>query len=317
MKTYKIIDLFAGIGGIRLGFEQAAARLNISLKCTFTSEIDKYCQISYMTNFGNSEIYGDICKIDPVDVPNHDLLLAGFPCQPFSQAGLRHGFKDTRGTLFFNIEQIIKYKRPQAFLLENVKHLKGHDQGRTFKIIVSSLEELGYKVYNAILNARDFGLPQNRERLFIVGFLDHNIKFEFPISRNRQTRLEDILMESVENKYIISDKLWAGHQRRKLQHRKKGNGFGYGLFSKKSQYVNTLSARYYKDGSEILIDRGDNLNPRKLTPRECARLQGFPDDFIIKVSDIQAYKQFGNSVPVNVINDVAYAMFSSILSLSA
>jgi DNA (cytosine-5)-methyltransferase 1 len=176
---------------------------------------------------------------------------------------------------------------------------------------------LGYKVYNAILNAREFGLPQNRERLFIVGFLDHNINFEFPISRNRQTRLEDILMESVENKYIISDKLWAGHQRRKLQHRKKGNGFGYGLFSKKSQYVNTLSARYYKDGSEILIDRGDNLNPRKLTPRECARLQGFPDDFIIKVSDIQAYKQFGNSVPVNVINDVAYAMFSSILSLSA
>lgn len=314
MKTYKIIDLFAGIGGIRLGFEQAAADLKILLQCTFTSEIDKYCQISYTANFGNADIYGDICSIDPVDVPNHDLLLAGFPCQPFSQAGLKNGFNDTRGTLFFNIEQIIKYKKPQAFLLENVKHLKGHDKGRTFKIIIQSLETLGYKVYHAILNARDFGLPQNRERLFIVGFLNNDITFKFPTSSNSQPKLEDILIEPVDNKYIISDKLWAGHQRRKLQHKNKGNGFGYGLFSKESQYVNTLSARYYKDGSEILINRGDNLNPRKLTPRECARLQGFPDNFIIKVSDIQAYKQFGNSVPVNVINKVAHAMFSSMLS---
>jgi DNA (cytosine-5)-methyltransferase 1 len=312
MKTYKIIDLFAGIGGIRLGFEQAATHLNIPLQCSFTSEIDKYCQISYMANFGNTDIYGDICSIDPIDVPNHDILLAGFPCQPFSQAGLKNGFNDTRGTLFFNIEQIIKHKKPEAFLLENVKHLKGHDQGRTFKIIIESLEKLGYKVYHTILNARDFGLPQNRERLFIVGFLNNDITFKFPISSSQQTKFGDILMESFDKKYIISDKLWAGHQRRKLQHQKKGNGFGYSLFSKQAQYVNTLSARYYKDGSEILVDRENNLNPRKLTPRECARLQGFPDDFVIKVSDIQAYKQFGNSVPINVINKVANAMFTSI-----
>jgi DNA (cytosine-5)-methyltransferase 1 len=312
MITYKIIDLFAGIGGIRLAFEQAASNLQIGLQCVFTSEIDKYCQDSYIANFGNTDIYGDISSIDPVDVPSHDILLAGFPCQPFSQAGLKNGFNDTRGTLFFNIEQIINHKKPKAFLLENVKHLKGHDKGKTFKIIIQSLELLGYKVYHTILNAKDFGLPQNRERLFIVGFLDNNLTFNFPTACKTQTKIGNILVETIDDKYVISDKLWAGHQRRKQEHKQKGNGFGYVLFSKESAYVNTLSARYYKDGSEILIDRGVGLNPRKLTPRECARLQGFPDSFIIKVSDIQAYKQFGNSVPINVINKVAYAMFLAI-----
>lgn len=312
MKMYKMIDLFAGIGGIRLGFERAAANLQIPVRCVFTSEIDKYCQNSYIANFGNTEIYGDINNINPVDVPNHDILLAGFPCQPFSQAGLKNGFNDTRGTLFFNIEQIINYKKPRAFLLENVKHLKGHNKGKTFTIIIQALERLGYKVYHTILNARDFGLPQNRERLFIAGFLD-NLIFNFPTPCKTKTRIGDILIEKIDNKYIISDKLWAGHQRRKLEHRQKGNGFGYGLFSKDSIHVNTLSARYYKDGSEILIDRGSGLNPRKLTPRECARLQGFPDNFVIKVSDIQAYKQFGNSVPVNVITEIANAVFHTIV----
>jgi len=312
MTQYRIIDLFAGIGGIRLAFEQAASKISASIECMFTCEIDKHCQTTYRSNFGNVDIHNDINNLEPSRIPNHDILLAGFPCQPFSQAGLKNGFNDTRGTLFFNIEQIIKHKKPKAFLLENVKHLKGHDKGKTFSIIIKALEDIGYKVYYKILNSKDFGLPQNRDRLFIIGFLDNNINFDFPVSDNKQTILSDILIEEVDNKYTISNKLWIGHQRRKLEHQHKGNGFGYRLFFKKSVYVSTLSARYYKDGSEILIDQGDGLNPRKLTPRECARLQGFPDSFLIKVSDVQAYKQFGNSVPINVINRIALNMFKSL-----
>lgn len=311
MEPYRIIDLFAGIGGIRLGFEQAAKKLDIPLECVFTSEIDKHCQLTYKANFGNNHIYGDITGIDPKNIPDHEILLAGFPCQPFSQAGLKNGFNDTRGTLFFNIEQILKLKKPQAFLLENVKHLKGHNKGRTFEVITKALQNIGYQIHHTILNAKDFGLPQNRERLFIVGFFDQNTIFNFPNPENIQTLVADILLHQIDSKYVISDRLWAGHQRRKLEHQQKGNGFGYGLFSKESQYTNTLSARYYKDGSEILIDQGAGLNPRRLTPRECARLQGFPDDFLIQVSDVQAYKQFGNSVPVNVIEKIARAIFYS------
>lgn len=296
----KIVDLFAGIGGIRLGVEQAFG----SIDCVFTSEIDKYAVTTYKANFKDSHIFGDIKQIDVSDVPDHDILLAGFPCQPFSQAGLKKGFTDTRGTLFFDIERILLAKQPKAFLLENVKQLKGHDKGRTFQTIIDHLTNAGYKVFYEILKARDFGIPQNRERIYIVGFLDHSINFEFPKPTNLPTRVGDILDDVVDEKYTISDKLWAGHKRRKELNKLNGKGFGYGLFNKESAYTNTISARYYKDGSEILIEQ-EGKNPRKLTPREAARLQGFPEEYIIPVSDAQAYKQFGNSVAVPVIKAIA------------
>lgn len=296
----KIVDLFAGIGGIRLGVEQAFG----SIDCVFTSEIDKYAVTTYKANFKDSHIFGDIKQIDASDVPDHDILLAGFPCQPFSQAGLKKGFTDTRGTLFFDIERILIAKQPKAFLLENVKQLKGHDKGRTFQTIIDHLNKAGYKVFYEILKARDFGVPQNRERIYIVGFLDHSINFEFPKPTNLPTRVGDILDDIVDEKYTISDKLWSGHKRRKELNKLNGKGFGYSLFNKDSAYTNTISARYYKDGSEILIEQ-ENKNPRKLTPREAARLQGFPENYIIPVSDAQAYKQFGNSVAVPVIKAIA------------
>lgn len=296
----KVIDLFAGIGGIRLGVEQAFG----SVDCVFTSEIDKHAVTTYKANFGDDHIFGDIKQIDENDVPDHDILLAGFPCQPFSQAGLKRGFTDTRGTLFFDIERILLAKQPKAFLLENVKQLKGHDKGRTFQTIIDHLNNAGYKVFYEILKARDFGLPQNRERIYIVGFLDHSINFEFPKPTNLPTKVGDILNDVVDEKYTISDKLWSGHKRRKELNKLNGKGFGYGLFNKESKYTNTISARYYKDGSEILIEQ-ENKNPRKLTPREAARLQGFPEEYVIPVSDAQAYKQFGNSVAVPVIKAIA------------
>ena len=296
----KIVDLFAGIGGIRLGVEQAFG----SVDCVFTSEIDKHAVTTYKANFKDSHIFGDIKQIDENDVPDHDVLLAGFPCQPFSQAGLKKGFTDTRGTLFFDIERILLAKQPKAFLLENVKQLKSHDKGRTFQTIIDHLNKAGYKVFYEILKAKDFGVPQNRERIYIVGFLDHSINFEFPKPTNLPTRVGDILDDIVDEKYTISDKLWAGHKRRKELNKLNGKGFGYGLFNKESAYTNTISARYYKDGSEILIEQ-ENKNPRKLTPREAARLQGFPEEYVIPVSDAQAYKQFGNSVAVPVIKAIA------------
>lgn len=208
----KIIDLFAGIGGIRKGFEIAFGN---NVKCVMTSEIDKYAIETYKANYGDENMYGDIKEIKEEDVPDHDILLAGFPCQPFSQAGLKKGFNDTRGTLFFDIERILIEKQPQAFLLENVKQLKGHDKGHTLKVILEHLEKAGYKTFVQVLAARDFGVPQNRERIFIVGFLDHNIDFEFPTPTGIPTRVGDILEDNVDKSYTISDKLWAGHQRRK------------------------------------------------------------------------------------------------------
>lgn len=301
----KIIDLFAGIGGIRKGFEIAFGN---NIECVMTSEIDKHAIETYKANFGDENIYGDIKEIKEEDVPDHDILLAGFPCQPFSQAGLKKGFNDTRGTLFFDIERILIEKQPQAFLLENVKQLKGHDKGHTLKVILEHLDKAGYKTFVKVLAARDFGVPQNRERIFIVGFLDHSIDFKFPEPTGIPTKVGDILEHDVDDSYTISDKLWAGHQRRKEANKLKGKGFGYSLFDENSQYTNTISARYYKDGSEILIAQ-KGKNPRKLTPREAARLQGFPEDFIIdKVSNVQAYKQFGNSVCVPVIAAVASQM---------
>lgn len=299
---YEMIDLFAGIGGTRLGFQ-----LTGRTKSVFSSEIDKFAIKTYEANYGDTP-HGDITLINEQDIPNHDILVGGFPCQAFSQAGKKLGFEDTRGTLFFEIARILKEKRPKAFLLENVKNLKGHDKGRTFQTIENTLKELDYAVYHVLFKAKDFGVPQNRERIYIVGFDKKQIAnyndFKFPVPPMVETRLGDILEKSVSDKYTISDTLWQGHQRRKAEHKKNGNGFGYSLFNADSPYTSTISARYYKDGSEILIEQ-DGKNPRKLTPREASRLQGFPESFIIPVSDTQAYKQFGNSVAVPVINAIA------------
>jgi len=302
-------DLFAGIGGIRLGFEQASSG---HVECVFVSEWDKYAARTYQANFPDAKIQGDITDIDAEEIPDHDILFAGFPCQPFSQAGLKLGFEETRGTLFFDIERILLGKQPRAFLLENVRHLVTHHKGRTFGTILRHLSMAGYRVYYDILKAKDFGLPQNRERVYIVGFLDHSTLFHFPESTKQSTRLGDILEERVDDRYTISDGLWAGHRRRKDYFKKVGYGFGYVLYNRDSEYTQTLSARYYKDGSEILVDQGPSKNPRMLTPRECARLQGFPDSFVIPVSDTQAYRQFGNSVAVPVVRAIATNMLSAL-----
>lgn len=337
---FSFIDLFAGIGGIRLPFQKLGGR------CVFTSEWDKFAQKTYLANYGEMP-HGDITQISAADMPSHDILLGGFPCQSFSQAGLKKGFSDTRGTMFFEIQRILAEKRPKAFLLENVKQLRGHDKGRTLKTITDILEgkhqqdvpedvpmseesrhalsqRLNYWVSYKVLRAADFGVPQNRERIFIIGFdrdqfpnVDFDNLFNWPLPPKIPTLVGDILqpdedlaleaLEQGKDKYTISDKLWSGHKKRKAEHKTKGNGFGYSLYTKDSEYTNTISARYYKDGSEILIDQGHlGKNPRKLTPRECARLQGFPEEFIVDaVSQVQIYKQFGNSVCVNVIQAVA------------
>lgn len=311
---FKFIDLFAGIGGIRIPFQELGG------ECVFTSEWDKFAQKTYRLNFGE-EPSGDITLVDEKTIPDFDILLGGFPCQPFSQAGLKKGFSDTRGTLFFEIERILKEKKPKAFLLENVKQLRGHDKGRTLAVILEHLDALNYYVKYDVLRAGDFGVPQNRERIYIVGFdkdyfdLADDYDFAFPLPTHVKTRLGDILETNVDEKYTISDALWEGHQRRKKEHQEKGNGFGYSLFNSESEYTNTISARYYKDGSEILIDQGSGRNPRKLTPRECARLQGFPENFIIPVSDTQAYKQFGNSVAVPVVRAVAKRIIEEVNTL--
>ncbi|KDN57651.1 DNA (cytosine-5-)-methyltransferase [Exiguobacterium sp. AB2] len=306
---FKIIDLFAGIGGIRLGFQKHGG------ESVFASEWDKFAAKTYKLNYGE-EPAGDISLVNPEEVPDHHILLAGFPCQPFSQAGLKKGFEDTRGTLFFEIAKILKEKRPQAFLLENVKQLRGHDKGRTLETILQVLrEELNYTVYYDVLRAADFGVPQNRERIYIVGFNNETAPFahfEFPVPTLVPTRVGDILEEQVDEKYTISDRLYEGHLRRKKEHKEKGNGFGFSLFNENDPYTNTISARYYKDGSEILIDQGPDKNPRKLTPRECAKLQGFPEEFVIPVSDTQAYRQFGNSVSVPVVELIAKNMVEAI-----
>lgn len=303
---FKFIDLFAGIGGIRIPFQELGG------KCVFSSEWDKYAQKTYKLNFGEQP-EGDITKIDIKEIPDCDILLAGFPCQPFSQAGLKMGFADTRGTLFFEIERILNEKRPKMFLLENVKQLQSHNNGETLKTILVHLKNLNYHVEYKTLKAKDFGVPQNRERIYIVGIsedyynLPANYKFDFPSPKKIKTNVGSILEKKVDKKYTISNKLWEGHKRRKINNKNNGKGFGYSLVTSESEYTNTLSARYYKDGSEILVYQ-NKKNPRKLTPRECARLQGFPDKFIIPVSDTQAYKQFGNSVAVPVIKEIASKM---------
>ncbi|SIR58608.1 DNA (cytosine-5-)-methyltransferase [Domibacillus enclensis] len=308
---YRFIDLFAGIGGIRLAFDPYG-------QCVFTSEWDNKAKETYEANFGEKPD-GDITQINEHHIPDHDILLAGFPCQPFSLAGVskknslgrQHGFLDeTQGTLFFDIARIIKAKQPQAFLLENVKNLRSHDKGKTYKVIKKVLEEeLGYTVYDAVINAKGL-VPQSRERIYIVGFRKP-ITFEFPDIPEQGPSLRSILEENVPEKYTLTDNLWAYLQAYKEKHSKKGNGFGFGLADPDS-YSRTLSARYYKDGSEILIPQGEGKNPRRLTPRECARLQGFPETFKIEVSDTAAYKQFGNSVSVPVVSRIAEKMIQAI-----
>ena len=336
---FTFIDLFAGIGGIRYPFQQAGGH------CVFSSEWDKFAKKTYAANFGEIP-HGDIVPIAAKDIPEHDVLLAGFPCQAFSQAGLKNGFNDTRGTMFFEIQRILAHHRPKAFLLENVKQLKGHDKGRTLQTILGILggtdvpqipenvpmseearrslgTKLDYSVDFKVLKAANFGVPQNRERVYIIGFdreqvteaRNSSISTEIlsRLSKVRsKTRLGNILEANseVDPKYTISDRLLAGHKRRLASHKQRGNGFGYSIFNADSPYSNTISARYYKDGSEILIDQSDiGKNPRKLTPRECARLQGFPEEFNVDaVSDVQNYRQFGNSVSVPVIEAIAAEM---------
>lgn len=299
---FTFIDLFAGIGGMRQAFEARGG------KCVFSSEWDKFAQQTYQANFGEKP-HGDITQIPSSVIPRHDILIAGFPCQPFSHAGLKRGFLDTRGTLFFDVARIINDRKPSLVLLENVKGFTSHDKGKTFATVIAALDELGYNTSSKVLNASDFGLPQNRERIFIVGVNRRKIRgvdFKFPKPPKTPVKVGDILERRVDAKYVLSNKLWSGHKRRLREHRERGNGFGYSLFTPRSPRTSTISARYYKDGSEILI--ATSGNPRKITPREAARLQGFPESFIIPVSDTQAYKQFGNSVAVNVVSAIAKEM---------
>lgn len=304
---FKQIDLFAGIGGIRQAFQRQGGYT------VYSSEWDKFAQTTYRINYGEIPD-GDITQVDEYSIPDHDILLGGFPCQPFSQAGLHKGFEDARGTLFFDVARIIKAKRPKAFMLENVKQLRGHDKGRTLSVILSVLNELNYYVpFPQVLNAYHFGVPQNRERIIIVGFnkdyLPANFEeFKYPVGQiDERICVGNVLEKNVSERFTISDRLWQGHQSRKQMHERKGNGFGFCLFNESSKYTSTISARYYKDGSEALIEQMGK-NPRMLTPRECARLQGFPDNFIIPVTNSKAYKQFGNSVCIPVIEAVAKAM---------
>ena len=350
---FTFIDLFAGIGGIRRGFEKAGG------KCVFTSEYDKYAVKTYRANYhSDHDIHGDIKEITQPEgvtkkqasnhicksIPDHDVLLAGFPCQPFSIAGVSkknslgraHGFEcDTQGTLFFDVARIIEAKKPLAIMLENVKNLKSHDKGKTFKVIMNTLDELGYDVIDQeydhlssdpkVINGKNF-VPQNRERIVIMAFrreLDitngltlRDINQFYP---KTEPKVGDILEaeKDVDDKYILTPKLWAYLKAYADKHKKAGNGFGFGKVTASDRSTRTLSARYYKDGSEVLIDRGARKRPRRLTPYECARLMGFdkPGErkFIIPVSDTQAYKQFGNSVVVPVFASVAKLMKPYIL----
>lgn len=308
-EQYTFIDLFAGIGGMHIAYASAGAR------CVYSNEWNKYSQQTYYANFG-IQPDDDITKVVAEDIPDHDILVAGFPCQPFSIAGVSKkqslgratGFEDkTQGTLFFDVCRILKAKRPKAFMLENVKNLCSHDRGRTFKVIQESLAELNYKVFFQILDGKAY-VPQHRERIVIVGFdterYGEEINFEFALKPgDKQPVMRDILETDVSDKYTLSDKLWIYLQNYAAKHKAAGNGFGYGI-APLDGISRTISARYYKDGSEILIAQ-EGKNPRRLTPRECARLQGFPDSFKIPVSDTQAYKQFGNSVVVPLMTEVA------------
>ncbi|MEP4258036.1 MAG: DNA (cytosine-5-)-methyltransferase [Rhizobiaceae bacterium] len=326
---FTFIDLFAGIGGLRQAME------SIGGHCVFTSEWDKFSKQTYEANYrDNRPIVGDIREVAAEEIPTHNVLCAGFPCQPFSLAGVskknslgrEHGFRDeAQGTLFFDVVRVLEHHRPEAFMLENVKNLTSHDKGKTFEVIMGALQELGYTVKAQVIDAQHF-VPQHRQRIVIVGFKeDTGFTFEgLQLKPKGSIKLGAILhpqngTEAAETpytegpdakvnpKYTLTDKLWEYLQNYAAKHKAAGNGFGFGLVGP-DNVSRTLSARYHKDGSEILIDQGEGSNPRRLTPRECARLMGYSDDFIIPVSDTQAYRQFGNSVAVPVFKEVARIM---------
>ncbi len=316
-KAFRFIDLFCGIGGMRLGFESAGGT------CVFSADWDKYARCTYEANFGELP-HGDVREVTADALPEFDVLVAGFPCQPFSISGVSkkqslgrpHGFRDkTQGTLFFDVARLIEQRRPKAFLLENVKNLLSHDRGRTFQTIYETLDdELDYDVHFKVVSSRPY-VPQQRERIFIVGF-EKPRAFRFPAAPEPPyPTLGSILQARVDERYYLTPHLWNYLQRYAEKHRAAGNGFGFGLVGK-NDHARTLSARYYKDGSEILISRGPSKTPRRLTPRECARLMGFPESFQIPVSDTQAYRQFGNSVVVPVVSRIAQALVEAMTSES-
>jgi DNA (cytosine-5)-methyltransferase 1 len=352
MSNFDFIDLFAGIGGLRIAFEKAGGR------CVFSSEYDRFAQKTYEAYFGERPIFsdiagdidppGDITKLAPHLIPDHDILVGGFPCQPFSLAGVSkknslgrpHGFDDpTQGTLFFNIKEIIREKEPKAFLLENVKNLKNHDKKNTYRVIREALDDLGYEVFDRVINAKGW-VPQNRERIYIIGFKKPQKKDDWevaefnelynlkPPSKSRQVKLSDILEKNVPAKYTLTPKTWATLIRHKEHHSSRGNGFGYGLIEApfEEKTTRTISARYHKDGAEILIAQKGS-RPRRLTPLEASRLMGFPKKFQKfymrdnnveqPVSDTQAYRQFGNSVAVPLVRKIARLMVKKLIAVKA
>jgi DNA (cytosine-5)-methyltransferase 1 len=356
-KNFTFIDLFAGIGGFRLAFERERLAWEkepfpFSCECVFSSEIDRFANLTYQANFNESAL-NDITEMEASEIPDHDLLLAGFPCQPFSNAGRKEGLFDTRGTLFFDIQRILLTKKPKAFILENVKQLKSNDSGNTLRTIESILTgnineplprnlplsdkskqsingKLNYAISTKVLSAHEYGrpnpVPQKRERIFIIGFREDQKNetsamdfFKWPKKKKLTKKINSIL-EKKSGEYFkdfqISARLWESHKKRKERNKKLGKGFGYTRFNKEDPYTRTLSARYYKDGSEILIDQelGEDIPPRMLTPRECANLQGFPKDFVLplNVSKLQLYKQFGNSVPVPLVRSIAFEVLSAL-----
>lgn len=329
-KKFTFIDLFAGIGGFRIAMQSVGGQ------CVFSSEWDESAKETYFDNYGEVP-FGDITKSETKAlIPKEfDVLCAGFPCQPFSNAGLKKGIDDTRGTLFYHIAEILRNHQPKAVVLENVKGLLSNDKGKTIQTVLRTITRMGYKcnvqqelIENGpitklktecskmVLSAKDYGVPQNRPRIFIVLWRkDVNItNFIYPLPMKIKTRVGDILEKNVPESFTISDKLWEGHQRRKNEHEQKGNGFGYGMFNEESEFTNTISRRYYKDGSEILIEQ-KGKNPRKLTPREAANLQGFPEEFKVPASNVKAYQQFGNSVAVPVVKKVSEQVVKQILEV--
>ena len=316
---YKAIDLFAGIGGIRLGFDQAFQN---EIKTVFVSEWDDKAVETYRANFNsNVNIVGDITTVDEKNIPEHDILLAGFPCQAFSLAGRKKGFEDARGTLFFDVARIVKYHKPKVVFCENVKNLVNHDRGRTFKIIKNILEELGYRVFYKVLNSKDFGVPQNRERIYIVAFRTDiaPLSFSFPDSSGTSTFIKDIIEEHEgSSKYYLSTTYLESLRRHKERHMSKGNGFGYEIRDNDSVAGAIVCGGMGRERNLIVDNRLTDFKPvthikgevnkdfiRKMTPREWARLQGFPDKFKFVVADTHLYKQFGNSVTVPVIKAIA------------
>ena len=328
--SFTFIDLFAGIGGFRIAMQSLGG------KCVFSSEWDEAAKETYFQNFGEIP-FGDITrqKIKNLIPDYFDVLCAGFPCQPFSNAGLKRGIEDTRGTLFYHIAEILRDHQPKAVILENVRGLISNNKGNTIQTVLRTITDMGYhcnvsreliengpisKLKNEcakmVLSAKDYGVPQNRPRIYIVLWRnDVDIdSFVYPEPENIKISVGSVHEKDVGEEFTISDRLWAGHKRRKIENEQKGNGFGYCLFNEKSEYTSTISRRYYKDGSEILIEQ-TGRNPRKITPREAANLQGFPQEFKIPASNTKAYQQFGNSVAVPVVTKVSARIVEQILEV--